>query len=194
MSQRGIDYFENDRRAIYAQRAYAIANPNGWEGYGSDVWGVTASDGPADVTCNYRGQDRVFRSYAARGAPGPGEYDDGTLAPTAVVSSIAFAPEIVLPAVREMTRRFGEHIYAEYGFLDAFNPSFDFDVPLKHGRRIPGFGWVASDYIGIDQGPIIAMIENSRSELVWQTMRKNPHIRRGLQRAGFTGGWLGTPA
>ena len=192
MSGRGIDYFENNRRAIYAQQAYAIANPHGWKDYGSDVWGVTASDGPADVEREYAGKLRMFRSYAGRGAVGPDGYDDGTLAPTAVLGSIAFAPEIVVPTIRELHRRYGEHIYSDYGFLDAFNPSFDFDVPLVHGRCIPGFGWVASDYLGIDQGPIVAMIENGNSGLVWRVMRKNPHLRRGLERAGFTGGWLTT--
>jgi hypothetical protein len=194
LRSRGIDYFENNRRAVYAQRAYAIANPHGWKDYGIDVWGVTASDGPANVTCEYEGKPRAFRAYAARGAAGPQSYDDGTLAPTALLASIAVAPEIVLPAVHEITRRFGTHIYANYGFLDAFNPSFDFNVPLAHGRCIPGFGWVASDYLGIDQGPIVGMIENHRSELVWQTMRKSAHLRRGLTRAGFTGGWLGDAA
>ena len=192
MRQRGIDYFENDRRAVYAQRAYAIANPHGWKDYGSDVWGVTASDGPGNMQCEYEGKVRTFYGYAGRGAPHG--YDDGTIAPTAVLGSIAFAPEIAIPAIRELYRRYGEHIYSEYGFLDAFNPSFNFDVPLAHGRCIPGFGWVASDYLGIDQGPIVAMIENRRSRLVWRVMRKNPHLRRGLERAGFSGGWLTTEA
>ena len=63
------------------------------------MWGVTASDGPADVVCDYNGKPRVFRAYSGRGAgAGPDGYDDGTVAPTAVLSSIAFAPEIVLPA------------------------------------------------------------------------------------------------
>ena len=190
MNGRGIDYFENNRRAIYAQRAYAIANPRAWKDYGSNVWGVTASDGPADVVCEYEGGPRVFRSYSARGVGGPDAYDDGTVAPTAMLASIAFAPEIVVPAARELHRRYGEHIYSDYGFLDAFNPSFDFDVPLVHGRCIPGFGWVASDYLGIDQGPIVAMIENRRTGLIWRVMRTNPHLRRGLERAGFSGGWL----
>jgi hypothetical protein len=194
LRSRGIDYFENNRRAVYAQRAYATANPHGWKDYGIDVWGVTASDGPANVICEYDGKQRTFRAYAARGAAGPEDYDDGTLAPTALVASIAFAPEIVLPAMHEVARRFGPHLYATYGYLDAFNPSFTFNVPLEHGRCIPGFGWVASDYIGIDQGPIIAMIENFRSGLVWRTMSKNGHLRRGLDRAGFTGGWLGRTA
>ena len=188
MRERGIDYFENDRRAVYAQQAYAMANPRGWKDYGNHVWGVTASDGPADVKCDYGGKLRTFYSYAGRGAPNG--YDDGTLAPTAVLGSIAFAPEIVVPTICELHRRYGEHIYSDYGFLDAFNPSFDFDVPLAHGRCIPDFGWVATDYLGIDQGPIVAMIENWRSGLVWRVMRENHHLRRGLERAGFSGGWL----
>ena len=89
-----------------------------------------------------------------------------------------------------MHKRFGEHIYSKYGFVDAFNTSFHSDVPLSHGRGIPGFGWVDIDYLGIDQGPICAMIENQRSALIWRVMEKNPHLRRGLERAGFSGGWL----
>lgn len=194
LRMRGIDYFENNRRAVYAQRAYAITNPHDWKGYGADVWGITACDGPGNATFTYRGEARKFRGYWARGAAGSQDCDDGTLAPTALVASISFAPEIVIPALHETKRRFGQHIYSDYGFLDAFNPSFDFDVPPHHGRHIPGFGWVGSDYIGIDQGPIVAMIENHRSELVWRTMRTNPHLRQGLNQAGFTGGWLGEKA
>ena len=89
-----------------------------------------------------------------------------------------------------MHARYGKDIYRQYGFIDAFNPSFHYDVPLHHGKVIAGMGWADEDYIGIDQGPIVLMIENHRSQLVWNVMRKNPHIRRGLQRAGFTGGWL----
>jgi hypothetical protein len=187
MRGRGIDYFENSRRATYAQRTYAIANPEGWKGYGQDIWGLTACDGPADAELDYQGKRRTFRGYSARG---PGFIDDGTLAPTAAASSIPFAPEIAIPAVMELHRRYGEHIYSTYGFLDSFNPNFDSDVPPNEGRRVPGFGWVADDYLGIDQGPIVAMIENHRSELVWRVMRKNPYIRAGLERAGFQGGWL----
>jgi hypothetical protein len=187
MRARGIDYFENSRRATYAQRGYAIANPEGWKGYGEHVWGITACDGPADVTLEYGGKQRTFRTYAGRGM---GHADDGTLAPTAAAASIAFAPEIAIPAVLEMHRRYGEHIYSRYGFLDSFNPSFAFDIASPHGRVVPGVGWVAHDYLGLDQGPILAMIENHRSDLVWRVMRKNPHVRKGLERAGFTGGWL----
>jgi hypothetical protein len=190
MRGRGIDYFENSRRATYAQRAYAIANPAGWKGYGEDVWGLTACDGPVDAELEYGGRRRTFRTYAARG---PDHHDDGTLAPTAAASSVPFAPEIAIPAVMEMRRRYGEHLYSTYGFLDAFNPSFEFGVALQHGKVTPGLGWVAGDSLGIDQGPIVAMLENHRSGLVWRVMRKSPYLRAGLQRAGFQGGWLEEP-
>jgi len=187
MRRRGLDYFENSRRAVYAQRAYAIANPRRCADYGATIWGITASDGPADVELEDGDRKRRFRTYAARGTD---THDDCTLAPTATVASIPFAPEVAIPAVLEMNRRFGQHIYSKYGFVDAFNPSFRFDVPLRHGQNVPGFGWVDDDYLGIDQGPICAMIENQRTALVWRVMRGNPHLRRGLERAGFSGGWL----
>lgn len=193
MQQRGLDYFENSRRAVYAQQAYAIANPHRCRDYGATVWGLTASDGPADMEIEDAGGRRRFRSYAARGVDGTGKSDDCTLAPTAVVASIAFAPELVVPTTLDMHRRFGQHIYSKYGFLDAFNRNFLFDVPLRHGRYVPNFGWVAGDYLGIDQGAMLAMIENYRTALVWRVMRKNAHMRRGLEQAGFKGGWLTAP-
>jgi hypothetical protein len=193
MQQRGLDYFENSRRAVYAQQAYAIANPRRCRDYGATVWGLTASDGPADVEIEDAGGRRAFRSYTARGVDVTGKTDDCTLAPTAVVASIAFAPELVVPTTLDMQRRFGQHIYSKYGFLDSFNRNFLFDVPLRHGRYVPNFGWVAGDYLGIDQGAMLAMIENYRTALVWRMMRKNPHMRRGLEQAGFKGGWLTAP-
>jgi hypothetical protein len=63
-------------------------------------------------------------------------------------------------------------------------------LPLRHGRVVPGTGWFDGDYLGIDQGPILLMIENYRTELVWRLMRKNPYVVRGLCRIGFAGGWL----
>lgn len=190
MQSRGIDYFENSRRATYAQRSYAIENPMRWKDYGENVWGLTASDGAQRTTQEYQGEQREFRHYSARGAGLVDAFDDGTLAPTAVIASLPFAPEIVIPATEEMHKRYGEYLFSSYGFLDAFNPSFSYDVPLKTGRLVADKGWVASDYIGIDQGPILTMIANYRNGFVWETMKKNPHIRRGLERAGFTGGWL----
>jgi len=197
MRERGLDYFRNSRRAARAQHAYAEANPMGWKGYGQGVWGITASDGPGRATLLYEGEERQFRGYVARGIGYPEthaglgqSYDDGTIAPTAAISSIVFTPELSMQGIREMRARYGKHIYSEYGFLDAFNLSFNYDVGLHRGRVIPDFGWVGDDYLGIDQGPIILMIENYRSGFVWNVMRKNAHVRRGLARAGFTGGWL----
>jgi hypothetical protein len=89
-----------------------------------------------------------------------------------------------------MRQRWGDHLWGQYGFLDAFNPSFDFDVPVRHGKVVPGEGWFDTDYLGIDQGTILAMVENHRSGLIWRVMRDDPDLRRGLERAGFTGGWL----
>ena len=134
---------------------------------------------------------RYFRNYSARGAGRHSTIDDGTIAPTAALGSLPFAPEIVIPAIEEMHARYGKYIYSKYGFLDSFNPNLiAADAKLSDGRIVPGFGWVASDYLGIDQGPILAMIENYRSELVWDVMRSCTPLRRGLERAGFTGGWL----
>jgi hypothetical protein len=104
---------------------------------------------------------------------------------------VPFAPEVTLPALEAMHDRYGEHLYGQYGFLDAFNPSFQWtDVPLQHGKVVAGVGWFDTDYLGIDQGPIVAMIENYRTEMIWRLMRESPYIIEGLRRAGFSGGWL----
>lgn len=193
MHGKGMDYFENSRRAVLSQQSYAKENPQDWKGYGKNVWGLTASDGPIDATFEYKGEARLFRTYSARGAGIEYELDDGTIAPTAAAGSIAFAPDIAIHAIEAMHDRYGKAIYGEYGFLDSFNPSFDFaDAKLQHGRIVPDVGWVDGDYLGIDQGPIVLMIENYRSDFVWKVMRGNSHIRKGLERAGFRGGWLGT--
>ncbi|QWP75129.1 hypothetical protein J5226_16005 [Lysobacter sp. K5869] len=193
MRERGIDYFENSRRAAYAQRAYAIANPMKWKDYGPELWGLTASDGPQQTLQEYRGEQRQFRHYSARGAGLRENFDDGTIAPTAAIASLPFAPEIVIPTTVSMHERYGEYIYSSYGFLDSFNPSFNYDIPLKTGRLVPNQGWVSSDYIGIDQGPILTMISNYRNEFVWNVMKRNAYVRAGLERAGFKGGWLAPP-
>ena len=190
MREHGLDYFENSRRATYAQRRYAIANPKHWQAYGKNVWGMSASDGPGPIREPYRGEDRAFFSYAARGFGMGHIVDDGTIAPTAAISSLPFAPEIVLPATLEMYHRFGASIYSSYGFRDAFNASFRSSAAEEEPRKPADPGWVDQDYLGIDQGPILAMIENYRSELVWRVMRGSPYLRRGLERAGFSGGWL----
>src|SRR5438445_774046 len=117
--------------------------------------------------------------------------DDGTLAPTAAGGAVAFTPEIAIPALLAMRETYGSHLFSTYGFRDAFNPTFTATgVPVERGTVDPTLGWFDVDYLGIDQGPILAMIENYRTGLIWRLMRGNPHIVRGLCRAGFTGGWL----
>lgn len=185
-----LDYFENSRRAVIAQRNYAIANPGHWTGYGKNVWGLTASNGPGGVVVNHADGERIFHGYTARGAGLDYISDDGTIAPTAAGGSIAFAPEIVIPALQTMKQRYGKDIYNQYGFVDAFNLSFHTKTKLRTGKLVPDLGWVDTEQLGIDQGPILLMIENWRSDFVWNVMKRNPYIRKGLERAGFTGGWL----
>ncbi len=180
MRERGLDYFENSRRATYAQQAYAIANPGQWAGYGPLAWGITASDGPGDVTHDIEGRERRFFDYVARGIPdGP---DDGTLAPWAVVASLPFAPDIVLPTVRNY-HDLKLHPCDSYGFKATFNATF----PATGGHPA---GWVSPYHYGVDQGPTVLMTENARSDLLWRLTRSCAPIVRGLRRAGFSGGWL----
>ncbi|RPF72169.1 glucoamylase family protein [Aurantiacibacter spongiae] len=197
MREKNIDYFENSRRATLAQRAYGADNPNRWVGYDDAVWGWTASDGPAHSTGEYmvNGRPREFFTYRARGVSAFRVVDDGTIVPTAAGGSIPFAPRETIAALMTMKQRYGDRLYDEYGFRDAFNPSFTFvEAGSPSGTVDPASGWVAGDHLGIDQGPILAMMENHRSGLVWATMRRHPHVREGLKRAGFSGGWLDEPA
>ena len=190
MRAKGIDYFENSRRATLAQRAYALANPGGFRGYGERLWGLTACDGPLDGTVTIDGRKRTFMTYAARGASHTEIRDDDTVSPCAAGGSLPFAPEVTLPVLMAMRADYGDTLFGRYGFLDALCPTLDRPVPLQAGRVVPGVGWFDTDQLGIDQGPILAMAENLRTGLVWRVMRGNPHIVRGLKRAGFRGGWL----
>jgi hypothetical protein len=182
MRSRQSDYFTNSVQATYANRAYCIANPGGWKGYGELVWGVTASDGPLDG--DYAGAGPTpFRGYWARGAAPDAGSDDGTIAPTAVGGSVPFAPEVTIPTLVSFRDRFGDRLYGQYGFKDAFNLSH----PAGSGDAQ---GWFDDQYLGIDQGPILLMIENYRTGFVWELLKKSPYVTDGLRRAGFTGGWL----
>jgi hypothetical protein len=180
MREKGIDYFENSRRATYMQQQYAIHNPREYQGYGENAWGITASDGPGPALLKIDGVERHFFDYEARGAPyGP---DDGTIAPWAAAASLPFAPEIVLPALQYVSDVYPE-MTSEYGFKCSFNPTFDTG---DEGER----GWVSKGYYGLDQGPIVIMIENYRTGFFWELMKKCPYVVAGLRRAGFSGGWL----
>src|SRR5690606_9662315 len=116
-------------------------NPGGWKGYGGDFWGLTASDGPMDTALVIDGRERQFHGYWARGAALDDIRDDGTLVPTAAGGSVPFAPEETIAALMAMRERYGEHLYGRYGFLDAFNPTFDVPVTPRRGRVVPGVGW-----------------------------------------------------
>ncbi len=188
--EHNLDYFMNSQRALRAQYAYALTNPDQWRGYGPRLWGLTACDGPVEGTFTIDGVVRSFHTYWARGASFTAIRDDGTVCPSAIAGSLPFEPEIILPTLQAMVQDHGDRLFGRYGFRDALNPTFTIDVPVQHGQVVPGVGWYDTDYLGIDQGPIVAMIENLRSELIWRTVRRNPHIIRGLRRAGFTGGWL----
>lgn len=191
MREKGVDWFENARRATLAQASYGRENPQKWRDYGKYVWGWTACDGPFNGSFTYLGEKRRFWTYMARGVSALELRDDGTVAPTAAGGSLPFAPDRVIPTLEYMKWHYGEDLYTPYGFVDAFNPSLDVDgLEFQHGRRVPGKGWFDDEHLGIDQGPILLMAENHRSELIWKVMKRSPYIRRGLRRAGFTGGWL----
>jgi hypothetical protein len=180
MQEKGIDYFENSRRATYTQQEYAVRNPLGFRGYNEDIWGITASDGPGPAVLKVDGVERRFFDYEARGAPyGP---DDGTVAPWAVVASLPFTPEIVLPTLQSFNDLYPE-MTSKYGFKCSFNPTFIGD---DEGSR----GWISKGYYGLDQGPVVIMIENYRTGFLWELMKKCSYMVEGLRRAGFSGGWL----
>ena len=180
MREKNIDYFENSRRATYVQQQYAIRNPHQFDGYGENCWGITASDGPGWVTRHIKDKERHFFDYAARGVPdGP---DDGTLAPWAVVASLPFAPQIVLPTLQyfdELNLR----VVNTYGYKATFNPTF-------RSESADAATWVSPWHLGLNQGPVVLMIENYRSGLIWSLVCQCPYLVSGLRRAGFRGGWL----
>ncbi len=191
MRARGIDYFENSRRATLSQRAYATENPSHYRDYSERIWGLTAADGPKDTLMTREGTPWRLHTYWARGAALGDVRDDGTLAPTATGGSIPFAPDITISALRTMRETYGERIFNRYGFIDSFSPTLrDTTIRVRRGRIYPDAGWFDDNQLGIDQGPIIGMAENYRTELVWQAMKKQPYLVRGLCRAGFTGGWI----
>jgi hypothetical protein len=180
MRDKGIDYFENSRRATYSQRAYAIRNPLDFADYGANFWGLTASDGPGPRTRTIGGIRRRFFDYIARGTPyGP---DDGTIAPWAVAASLPFAPEIVLPAIRHLQDAYPQ-ARGKYCFRCSINATYTSGSETV----VP---WTSDYHFGINLGPVVIMCENFRSDLLWRLMRACPHIQTGLRRAGFTNGWL----
>jgi len=179
MRGKDCDYFENSRRATHVQQQYAIRNPLKFREYGEHCWGVTASEGPGPAVLEIDGVKRRFYSYLARGVPdGP---DDGTIAPWGAVASLPFAPEIVLPTIRHLMK-LGVGSTSPYGVEATFNPTFP-----DSGKKS---GWLSPYNFGLNDGPIVLMIENHRTGLLWKLMRACEPLARGLKRAGFRNGWL----
>jgi len=189
MSEKGLDYFENSKRATLANRAYCVENLNGFSYYNDSVWGLTACDGPADyininnIEILTPDKKQEYFSYRARGASAQRIVDDGTIAPTAAGGSVPFAPQETMKTLYSMYTLYGNDLYAQYGFKDAFNLSFK---NIQTGKT----GWYDIDYLGIDQGPILIQLANYETEIIWNIMKKNKYITNGLLKAGFSGGWL----
>jgi hypothetical protein len=188
MREKRCDYFENSRRATYVQREYAMRNPRSFVGYDADRWGLSAGDGPRTPRQRVAGRRQSFYGYAARGVPwGP---DDGTLCGPSLLSSLVFAPELVLPALRRMLA--GGNA-PDHGVARASGYN---DTVRERGPAVPAatgqhrVGWLSEGSFGLDQGMIVLMVENFRSGLPWRLLRGSVPIRTGLHRAGFRGGWL----
>lgn len=184
MRNKGIDYFENSRRATLSNRKYCIDNPKGAKGYHEWCWGLTACDGPANTKMMIDGKEWTFFDYRARGACNIQIIDDGTIAPTAAGGSYPFAPEICDSTLHYMWDTYYDELIGEYGFKDAFN--------LTYVDKENPNGWFDVDYLGIDQGPILLMTANHQNGMIWEVMKKNPYIVAGMKKAGFSGGWMET--
>ena len=138
-------YFLNNRSLALINRAYCIANPKHFKGYGADAWGLTASDGP-DGYVPY----------------GPDDASDcGTLTPTGALASFPYTPEASMAALKHYYRDLGGEMWGIYGPRDAFNAGAD---------------WISPIYMGLNQAPIVAMVENYRTGLVWKNFMANPEI------------------
>jgi hypothetical protein len=147
------NYFLNNKNHTLINRAYCIANPYNHTDYGPNNWGLTASDEP--------------NGYSAHA---PYDNDNGTITPTAALSSMPYTPLESIEALKHFYRTYGSNVWGEFGFKDAFNPKQN---------------WFASSYLAIDQGPIIVMIENYRSGLLWNKFMANPEIQPMLDSIGF---------
>lgn len=177
----GFDYFENSKRATHVHRQYAIENKPQFTNYSKYCWGLTASDGPGNKVLKIGARKIKFYDYIARGAPyGP---DDGTVSPWAVVASLPFAPEIVIETLRHAIEKLNVKSHRVYGFDASFNRTFPESAENPRG-------WVSPWRFGLNQGPIVIMIENYKTGLIWNIMKQCPYIIDGLKIAGFQNGWL----
>lgn len=148
-----VDYWDLNCRHVQINRAHCLANPHGYAGYGECCWGLTASDDPD--------------GYLAH-AP---DTDNGTISPTAALSSLPYAPAEVMQVLRHLLAEHGERVWGEYGFVDAFCEER---------------GWFADTFLAIDQGPIVVMMENHRTGLLWKLFMCVPEVQAGLRALGFS--------
>ncbi len=152
------DYFKNSVLATRAHRDYCLSLREKFPGYSTNLWGLNPSLGP--------------RGYMVWGGPPPTlEYPiDGTVVPCAAGGSLAFAPELTVPVLREMYEKHYGKAWGRYGFVDAFNPNT---------------GWTADRYLGIDVGITLLMAENLRAGTVWDWFMRGPEIEKAMSLAGF---------
>jgi hypothetical protein len=177
MREKQCDYFQNSVRAIAAHREYGARNPREFVGYGRNLWGITAGDGPTGEEKPSVYRDRRFFGYMSRGIPfGP---DDGTLSPWAMLAALPFDSEAALDGTRHLLERYPK-VCSNDRFSSGFNPS----LVGTCGE------WLSEGWYGLDQGLLVMMIDNAQQGLVWRLMRDCPYIRSGLRRAGFADGWL----
>ena len=148
-----VNYWEQLTNHTLVNRAYCIANPKNYLGYGVNCWGLTASDNQSGYNAHSPTNDL------------------GVITPTAALSSFPYTPTESMAALKYFYYTLGDKLWGAYGFYDAFNPTV---------------GWWAKSYISIDQGPIIVMIENHRTQLVWEEFMSNPEIGTALTKMGFT--------
>jgi hypothetical protein len=148
------NYFIKNYFHTLMNRAYCEDNPENHEGYSDVCWGLTASDDPFG-----------YLAHEAKASK-----DNGTITPTAALSSMPYTPQRSLAALRHFYRVHGAQLWGKYGFYDAFNLDED---------------WFASSYLAIDQGPIICMIENYRTGLLWDNFMSNEEIQPALDAIGF---------
>jgi hypothetical protein len=155
------DYWQQNLSHVRINHAHCENNPLHHKGYSASCWGLTSSDGPDGYSTH---------------SP---DNDDGTISPTAALSSMPYAPKEALQAARHFLRAHGEKVWGRFGFVDAF-------CEAKN--------WYADTYLAIDQGPIIVMIENHRTGLLWKLFMKAPEIQAGLRALSFTGNLPEHPA
>ncbi len=147
------NYWDQNKNHTLINREYSVRNPKGFEGYSATNWGLTASDDN--------------EGYSAHSPTN----DNGTITPTAALSSMPYTPDESLKALRNFYCNFDGKLWGQYGFYDAFNKSAN---------------WYSNQYLAIDQGPIIVMIENYRTGLLWDLFMSCPEVKQGLTKLGFT--------